>query len=191
MSIEGAVRKLEAGLKEDPRMERVGGEEGPRDYLFTRRVLHWIHRLETQPSEALLLAAWGHDLYRWRLSRDSQPKTTTGYHKWRRAQSKLSADEVCKILTEEAVDSATMQKVCDLILKTNFPNDPDSRVLEDADCLAFIELKFESYAPEWEEEKTIRILKGTLEKMTDRAKDLAKWISLNDEAKRLLIKSLT
>lgn len=196
--MENTVKRLVQGLSEDPRQAKFGGKERPRDLLFTERVVHWIGVLQEPPSEVLLLAAWGHDLYRWRLPRDSYPMTTVGYHKWRRAQAVLSADEVSKILDEEGVGAETVQKVRDLILKTNFPQDPDSQILEDADCLAFLELKFEDYIPDpkmdvstrWDETKTVRILKGTLEKMTPRARELALKIPLKDEAVRLVQKAL-
>lgn len=186
--MENRVKRLVQGLSEDPR--RAAGKEGPRDLLFTERVVHWIGILQEHPSESLLLAAWGHNLYRWRLPRDSYPMTTVGYHKWRRAQAVLSADEVSKILEDEAIAAETVQKVRELILKTHFPQDPDSQVLEDADCLAFLELKFEDYIPEWDEEKTVRILKGTLEKMTPRARKLALTIPLKEEAVRFIQKAL-
>jgi len=173
MSFEKAVEAIRKGLAEDPRIERVGGKDGPRDLLFTERVVEWVGRLSLRPSQALLLAAWGHVLYRWRLPRESEPKTTAGYHKWRRAQSRISADEVETIVTGEGLGSETAAAVRALILKTNFPADPDARVLEDADCLAFLELKLEDYLPEWDEPKLLRILKGTWEKMTPEARTIA------------------
>jgi len=186
MSVPSAIERIRRGLEEDPRRETVGGEEGPRDLLFTKRVVAWIERLEPHPSEALILAAWGHDLHRWRLPRDSQAMTTAGYHKWRRAQAVLSSDEVSKILKTEGIQDSEIGRVRDVILKTRFPDDPDSRILEDADCLAFIELKLESYLSEWDEAKTVRILKGTLEKMTPKAREFALKIPLSQEAVRLL-----
>jgi len=191
------VARIETGLKEDPRSEKVLGVEGARDYLFTKRVVEWIYKLVdpstvgVQNFEPLLLAAWGHTLYRWRIPREKYPMNTVGYHQWRSAQSALSADEVDKILREERCDEAARRHVRELILKTTFPQDPDSRVLEDADCLAFLEMKIESYLDEWDEPKIIRILKGTLEKMTPKAVELAKGIVLSSDANRLIEKALT
>jgi hypothetical protein len=173
MSVATAIEKIKNGLKEDPRIEDVGGTQGPRDLLFTERVAEWVGRLTPSPDDALLLAAWGHVLYRWRLPRESQPKTTAGYHKWRRAQSRLSADEVESILKKEGVSADVVAAVRALLLKTNFPADPNSQILEDADCLAFLELKLENYLPEWQGDKLVRILKGTWEKMSPRAQQIA------------------
>ncbi len=180
MSLESAVARLEARLKEDPRC---------REFPFTSCMAAWVKRLTPAPSDALILAAWGHVLDRWTLPRDSHPKTTAGYHKWRKALDLISADATSKILREENIDEETVARVRDLILKKNFPADPDSQILEDADCLAFLELKFESYLDEWDETKTVRILRGTLEKMTPRAREMAAHIPLPEKARALLGKA--
>jgi hypothetical protein len=186
-----ALEKIKKSLSEDPRIETILDKKGPRDFLFSERVVHWIHRLTQNPSEPLLLAAWGHDLYRWRLARGKYPMTTPGYHQWRKAQSLLSADETEKILNEEKVSSETAAKVRALILKKNFPKDPDSQILEDADCLAFLELKLENYVDEWEKEgKIAKILIGTLEKMTPKARELALTLNYSEKTVRLIQSAL-
>lgn len=186
-----AILQLERALSEDPRRVNFQGQDGPRDLLFSQKVVRWIFQVNGDPNETLLLAAWGHTIRRWKLPRGQYPKTTSGYHQWRRAQSALSADETVAILTASGCDSETIRRVRALILKTNFPQDPDSRTLEDADCLAFLEIKLEGYLKEWEEEgKILRILKGTLEKMTPKARSLAMKISYSPEAARLIQASL-
>ena len=191
---EKAVGQMEKVLREDPRQQKHAEEAFPRDFLYTRQVINWVSKLTSSPSESLLLAAWGHVIYRWNIPRDKDlqkyPMTTGGYHKWRRALAVLSAEETEKILKDAGYENALCQKVKDLILKTNFPTDPDSQVLEDADCLAFLELKFDEYLPAWDEEKYVRILKGTLEKMTKKARELALAIPYSPEAKQLLQKAI-
>lgn len=180
------ITQFQKILQQDPRIEK----QGPRDFIFTQKVVDWISKLTPSPSETLLLAAWGHVLYRWNIPRDTHPMTTGGYHKWRRELTVLSADETEKVLRNSGYGDEVIQKVKDLILKKNFPQDPDSQVLEDADCLAFLELKFDEYIPEWDEVKYVRILKGTLEKMTKKAQELALTIPYSPEAKQLLQKAL-
>lgn len=185
-----SIARIEAGLAEDPRRDRAGPDEGPRDLLFTRCVASWVKRLAENPSESLLLAAWGHVLDRWTLPRNSHPQkypmTTAGYHKWRKALDLISADATEKILRGEGVAEETVARVRELILKKKFPSDPDSQILEDADCLAFLELKLEGYLEAWDEAKTVRILRGTLEKMTPRAREMAVQIPLSEKALALL-----
>lgn len=181
---------LQEELKKDLRHEKVLGVDGPRDFLFTKRVVDWILKLDPQASQILVLSAWGHILNRWKLTRYNYPMTTAGYHKWRKAQSRLSADDVEKILRGVGSPDETIRRVRELILKTTFPQDLESRLLEDALCLAFLEIKFESYIPEWDEEKYIRILKGTLKKMTPKAQELALQISYSPAGRDLLKKAL-
>ncbi len=185
-----SIKEIQEGLKQDPRREIFQGVEGGRDELFTRRVAEWVQKLEPSPSEILLLAVWGHVLNRWLIPRSSYPMNPKGYHQWRHAQSKLSAEATEKILKTCEYEDDILKSVRELILKLNFPKDPDSRVLEDAACLAFMEMKYESYIPEWGEEKYIRILKGTLEKMTPQAQELALQISYSPAGRQLFEKAL-
>ncbi len=180
------LERLKNIQKQDPRHET----EGPRDYIFCQRVEDWIQKLTSSPSEALILSAWGHVLYRWAVPRESYPQNTSGYHQWRRAQAQKSAEETNKILIEEKGSDELQKKVRTLILKTTFPQDPESRVLEDATCLVFLETKLEEYISQWDETKTIRILKGTLEKMTPQAIQLALKVPLSPLGKHLVEKTL-
>lgn len=189
--LQEAIARLESCLQEDPREAVIAGVRGPRDFLFTRRCLDWIQKLTPSPGEDLLVATWGHVLYRWQIARDGYPKTPDGYHNWRGAQSRLAAVEVEKILRGIRYDESAIAHVRELILKTTFPKDPDSRILEDATCLVFLETKLEDYRAEWEQEgKMVRILKGTWRKMTPRARELAKTIPYSPEAQKLLSQCL-
>ena len=181
LSLKKMIEHITADLQKDPRNK---------EYPFTQKVVEWINKLTPSPSEALLLAAWGHTLQRWAIERKTYPMNPKGYHQWRKVLSELSAKETESILKSENYPEEIIHRVKELILKTTFPKDPESRVLEDADCLAFLELKFESYISEWDETKYIRILQGTLEKMTPQAQEFAKKLSYSPEAQALLNKAL-
>lgn len=183
--VELAIRQIRDRLAADPR--RIEGEG--KDFLFIQKVLSWIDQLTT-PSDGLLLASWGHTLDRWKISRKEYPMNTEGYHQWRHAQSRLSAEETEKILREADLEERLLKQVRELILKINFPKDPESQVLEDADCLAFLETKLESYLTEWDEKKIVRILRGTLAKMTRTARQLAQLISYKPEVRKLVEKAM-
>lgn len=108
------------------------------------------------------------------VPRDQYPKTTSGYHSWRNALAKFHAEQSQQILVELEFDPDTISRVTALILRTQFPADPDSRTLEDADCLVFLETKLHEYVAEWGPEKTLRILRQTMAKMTPQARSLAR-----------------
>lgn len=63
-------------------------------------------------------------------------------------------------------------------------------MLEDADCLVFLETKLTDYLDEWEEEKTIHILQRTLKKMTPQARTNALQLKLGLREGKILQKAI-
>jgi hypothetical protein len=183
---EEAIRQFDAANSEDPRTELVDGFPQPRELMFSRRVYDWVLRLDSDASEVLLLAARAHTLRRWMIPRDQYPKTTPGYHMWRNALAKFHAEESKRMLEELSYDADTVSRVFALILRTNFPADPDSRTLEDADCLVFLETKLQDYVEEWGKGKTLRILRQTLSKMTPTAASLARELQYHPEVAAIM-----
>jgi hypothetical protein len=187
--LDAALDRIDAANAQDPRTDMVDGTAVPRELAFTRRVCDWVSRLSDHPSEALLLAARGHTLRRWQVPRDKYPKTTAGYRQWRRACAQFHADQTEGILRDAGYDDTTLARVRALITRQDWRHDAEGRVLEDADCLAFLELKLDSYLDEWAEDKTVDILKKTIAKMTPRAVGLATQLRLTPRSAGLLARA--
>jgi hypothetical protein len=181
-----AIRRMDDANREDPRTDPVDGQPQPRELLFARGVFDWVGRLAPSASEALLLAARGHTVRRWRIPRNRYPKTTLGYHEWRDALAAYHADETAAILRDLGYPTETIDRVRGLILRKNWPGDPEACALEDADCLAFLQLKLARYLAEWGDDKTRRILKSTLNKMTEQGRSLAAEIPLGERERAIL-----
>jgi hypothetical protein len=181
-----ALRRFDAANAEDPRTATHGGVRRPRELLFATRVYEWVRRLVSAPSEALLLAARGHTLRRWAIPRDRYSRDNIGYHEWRDALARFHADEAGAILRDVGYADDVIARVQALIRRELWPKDPDARALEDADCLAFLELKLHHYVDEWDDAKTVQILRSTLRKMTPAARDLAGQIPLGPREQELL-----
>ena len=181
-----AIRRIDEANGEDPRTELVDGTAQARELLFARGVYDWVRKLVAEPSEELLLAARGHTLRRWMVPRDRYPKTTPGYRQWREALAVFHADQAGRILVDVGYTELTITRVRALIVRENWRNDPEGRALEDADCLVFLETKLEGYLDEWEEKKTVNILKKTLRKMTPIGKEHAGSLRLSDRCAELL-----
>lgn len=189
--IRAAVNRFDEIHRQDPRQVEFRGETYPREYLHAVKLSEWVTTLCPQASPELRIAARCNALRRWEIPRDTYPRTTAGYHKWRKALQKFHAAAAEPILREEGFGEAEIQRVRSLILMENFPRDPETQVLEDADCLTFLETKFHNYLAEWDEGKTVRILKGTLKKMSPAAKDAAVRLPLSPAARALIQKALT
>jgi len=67
--------------------------------------------------------------------------------------------------------------------KSNFPRDAESRVLEDALCLVFLEFQFAALADKMGEDKMINAVKKTWKKMTPAAQARALALPLGPNEK--------
>lgn len=177
---------LDAANAEDPRQEPHDGVMTPREVLFARRVDEWVVRLMPEASDELRIAARGHTLRRWMIPREQYPKTKIGYRAWRAALNAFHAEQTDAILAELSVDQTLRDRVRDLITKKDWRDDPEGQALEDADCLAFLELKLAAYLDEWGDEKTIDILKKTLRKMSPKAIEFAAKLPIDERCSTLL-----
>jgi hypothetical protein len=181
-----AIQRFDAANFEDPRREMFDGQLHAREWLFARRVYEWVQRLTPEPSEALLLAARAHTLRRWMIPRDRYPRTVVGYHEWRGAQSQFHAEQAETILREVGYPAGTIQTVKDLITKANWPGSAEARILEDADCLVFIETKLSDYVDAWGDEKSVHILARTIKKMSSDAQTQALQLDVSPRERELL-----
>jgi len=170
----------------DPRRQRFQGVDRPRELVFSERVSHWLLRLAPDASETVRLAAAGHTLRRWDIPRDRFPYDTAGYHAWRDATAAHSAGAVEALLRPLNCPDELLRRVGRLIRKELPHGDTDAQLLEDADCLAFLELKLADYLDRWDDEQLARILRGTWTKMSQRARALARRIPLDPRIGPLL-----
>jgi len=171
----------------DPRVDEVDGQRVPRELAFARRTYDWVKRLLPTASEALLLATRGHTLRRWEIPRDRYPRTSEGYHAWRKALADFHAECAEEILRAEGYPQDMMERVAGLIRRENWQVDAEGQALEDADCLAFLETKLSRFLEEWDEDKLFRVLQGTLGKMSPAARAWIPRLSMGPEAKKALV----
>lgn len=181
-----AIARFDAANAKDPKHILCDGVEQPYELVYSRWLTDWVSRLAPEASEPLRLAARCQHLCRWEIPRDAYPATRAGYLKWRQVLKEFHADKAAEILREVGYDAATIQTVRDLNLKKNFPADADSRVLEDALCLVFLERQFADLAAKTTEEKMVTALQKSWGKMTEPARAIALGLSYSEPQKRLL-----
>jgi len=181
-----AIARFDAANAEDPQTVLFGGEQRPRELVFSQRVYDWLTQLVGDPSEALLLTARSHTMKRWEVPRDDYSMTTIGYHAWRDACAEHHAKEAVAILSDLGYEQALIQQVESFILKKNWPQDAEACALEDADCLVFLDMKLADYADDWDHAKMQRVLQRTLRKMTPEARAHAAGLSYGDKERPLV-----
>jgi len=188
---QAALRRFDEENSHDPNTERVEGAEHPREIIYAQWLTDWVLKLCPEASEELRLAARCQHICRWVIPRNSYPMTRPGYLQWREALKKFHAQKAGEILREVGYPDDLIGRVQALNLKQNFPGDPESRVLEDALCLVFLEHQFGDLAGKTSEDKMIDALQKAWKKMTPAAQALATKLSYTPDEKALLERALS
>jgi hypothetical protein len=113
-----------------------------------------------------------------------------GYLRWRADLKKFHAQMSCDILREVGYDDATIQRVQELILKKNYPKDPEACILEDALCLIFLDHQFAALAAKSDDDKMINALQKSWKKMTPPAHAEALKLNYGPHEKALIERAL-
>src|SRR5882724_4556398 len=187
---EAACRGFDTANSFDPNLEIIEGMARPRELIYAERLTHWVLKLCPDASEELRLAARCQHICRWMIARSSYPMTRPGYLKWREDLKKFHAEKAGDILRVVGYPAETVAKVQALNLKKNFPQDPDSRVLEDALCLVFLEFQFAELAAKTTDDKMINALQKAWKKMTPAARANAMKLNFGPKEKSLLERAL-
>jgi Domain of unknown function (DUF4202) len=185
-----AVRHFDEENSRDPNREIIDGVSQPRELLYAQRLTAWVLRLAPDASETLRLAARCQHICRWESPRENYPMTRAGYLKWRADLKKFHAQKSGEILREVGYDEETVRRVQDLNLKKHFPADADTRTLEDALCLVFLEFQLAGLAAKTAEDKTINALQKSWGKMTEAARGEALKLNYGEREKALLQRAL-
>jgi hypothetical protein len=185
-----AMRRFDEENSRDPNREIADGISHPRELLYAQRLTRWVLRLAPDASEVLRLAARCQHLCRWESPRENYPMTRAGYLKWRADLKKFHAEKSGAILHEVGYDEETIHRVQDLNLKKNFPADAETRTLEDALCLVFLEFQLAGLAAKTDDDKTINALKKSWGKMTGLARTEALKLTYGEREKALLQRAL-
>jgi hypothetical protein len=189
-AFEKAIELFDAENARDPNLEGDGGVRHPRELLYARRLTDWVLKLAPAASESLRLAARCQHLCRWTIPRHSYPMTRAGYLRWRNDLKQFHARKSAAMLRQAGYGGEMIEKVMDLNLKKNFPAEAESRILEDALCLVFLEFQFADLARKTAADKIINALQKTWRKMTPAARERAMSLPLGPEDKRLIQQAL-
>jgi hypothetical protein len=185
-----AIERFDAENARDPNLESDGGVAHPRELLYARRLTEWVLKLATEASESLRLAARCQHICRWMIPRETYPMTRAGYLRWRSDLKQFHARKSAEILREAGYGEEMIEKVRALNLKKNFPAEAESRILEDALCLVFLEHQFADLARKTAGDKIINAVQKTWQKMTPAAHERALALPLGAEERRLIQKAL-
>jgi len=186
---DAAIRRFDEENARDPNSELENGVAAPRELVHAKRLTEWVMRLCPEASEELRLAARCQHLSRWTIPRSSHEMTRLGYLQWRTELKAFHARRSGEILRELGYPDETIARVQALNLKREFPKNPESRVLEDALCLVFLEIQFADLASKTNETKMIGVLQKSWKKMTPAGRAEALKLKYGEREQALLAKA--
>ena len=186
-----AIRHFDKLNAADPNQEIVDGMSFPRELLNAQRLSQWVMALAPHASEVLRLASRCQHLCRWMIPRQRYEMTRAGYHQWRNELKHFHAEKSSEVLRAVGYAEKFIERVRDLNRKRNFPADDDSRVLEDALCLTFLQFQFAELAGKTDDEKIINALQKSWKKMTPLGHEQALKLSYEPRERRLLERALS
>jgi hypothetical protein len=187
---EAAIQQFDAENAKDPNSESVAGETFPRELLYARRLTGWVLKLDPAASEELRLAARCQHIRRWEIPRNDFPLDKAGYLRWRTRLKSFHAELAGKILRECGYEEKVIARVQELNLKKRFPDDPESRTLEDALCLVFLEYQFKDFAARTDHDKMLNALRKSWGKMTEKGQKIALCLPLEKNERELVAEAL-
>jgi hypothetical protein len=185
-----AVAAIDAANADDPNTIEVDGLARPKEQAHAEMMTGWVERLDPSATEAQLLAARAHHIRRWAVARQEYPEGRAGYLKWRADAKRRHATEVAAILEQCDYDAATVERVQQIIRKEHLRDDPAVQTHEDALCLVFLQTQLAAVAAQLGPDKAADVLRKTLEKMSERGRDAARELDMDDGERALVIAAL-
>jgi hypothetical protein len=182
-----ALACIDAVHAQDPAQDAAGR---PRELAYAERMSAWLDRLAPQASESLRLAVRCQHLRRWAIARGEFPEGKVGYLRWRKEASLAHAALAADLLAQAGYAPDAVARVQALIKKERIKHDPEAQLLEDATCLAFLELEFEAFARKHDEAKLVDILRKTWAKMSPAGQQAALGLQLAAQLRALVAKAL-
>ena len=170
---EQAILAIDEANAADPNSIWFEGKEHNKELLHSELMTKWVANLNPEAEEAQLLAARASHLRRWELARNSYEPGRAGYLKWRKDQAKRHFEDVSQILASVGYEQDIIERVGQIIQKKNLKTDAQVQIHEDALCLVFVSTQLEEFKSKVETTKLDDILKKTLNKMSQKAREIA------------------
>ncbi len=175
-AFEKAVSLIDAANAADPNRVSDQGQQYPKELLYSRRMSDMLERYRPDADDAVRLAVRAQHIQRWKSPRDAYPMNRKGYHQWRSQLYDFHAGTAAALLVQAGYPDDFIQRVKLAIGKKALKSNPDTQVLEDIAALVFIEHYLQAFAdshPDYDEEKWLRIIRRTWNKMTEQGREFA------------------
>lgn len=169
----------------DPNVEG----DSVKELIYTERMLDTLDNFKPDADDDLKIACAGQHIQRWEYPRSNYPEGRVGYLKWRKELYSIHADLVGAVIEEFDAPKDFLNSVKDII-QNKVTGKNDSQTLEDIACLVFLEYYLSDFVKKHEEEKLIKIIRSTWNKMSEPAHEKALLLDFKDEHLILIKKAI-
>lgn len=175
---------------QDPNHIEFDGKTQPKELAYGQQMTACLQKYWPQANELLQIAVRAQHIKRWHLKRTEFEPGKAGYYKWRIAQGKFHAELTSKIMASHGYSAEDIDKTAAILRKEKLKTNPDTQTLEDVACLVFLQHYFDEFAAKYSEEKIIRIVQLTWNKMSDKGHDIALSLTLPAHLGAIVSKAL-
>lgn len=190
MNFEKVIQLIDQAHAEDPSIELVNGESISKELLYSTRMSDCLLEFFPSASELQQIGAKCQHLKRWEVPRDTYPMGKKGYYQWRTYLYDYQAEKAAEIMNECGYSKEAVEEVKAMVAKKQVKTNSSSQLLEDVACLIFIQFYLKDFAVDYEEEKLIKIIQRTWNKMSEQAQQFALKLSLKDDVGQIIGKAL-
>jgi hypothetical protein len=189
--LNATLKALDAINRLDPNTELDhDGTPWPKELLYAERMSRELDQFAPQASTELQIAVRAQHIERWVIPRAEYPLGPQGYKRWRTALGQHHAQRTAQVMAQQGFSEASCTQVVNMLQKKRLKLDPATQTLEDVTCLVFIRYYLEPFAGKHSEEKLIRILAKTWNKMSPAGQAAARLIHLPPALQVLLGQAL-
>lgn len=198
-SLEKVLSAIDTINQADTNITLSEGVEHPKELIYGQRMSQCLAKHWPDASELLQIAVRAQHIKRWHLKRTEFEQGKAGYYQWRIALGKFHGELTASIMLEQGYTAEQAEQTAtiirkDLIRKGKAKENDDSQTLEDVACLVFLEHYFDEFSAKYiaenNEEKIIRIVKLTWNKMSERGHEIALSLTLPKHLADLVEKAL-
>jgi len=195
LNYQSAIAAFDRANAQDPNIEICNGKEYPKELLYAQRMTEMQEIYAPEASEAVKLAVRAQHIQRWKSPRSDFAMDRQGYLQWRTGLYKFHAETAGSLMRVVGYGDETIESVQAIIGKKGMKVNPETQLVEDLAGLVFIQYYMFAFAtshPEYDEEKWIKIIKKTWQKMSSRAHAfvLAGKIQLPEALVPLILKAI-
>ncbi|CBL44991.1 Conserved hypothetical protein [gamma proteobacterium HdN1] len=174
--LERALSAIDQANQQDPNFEVVNGQSIAREYAYSLHMTRWLAALEPNADELMQIACRAQHLERWTMPRSDYGEGRKAYYQWRQACGVMHGRRAAELMASCGYSQSECERVEQIITKRKLREDANTQLLEDVACMVFLERYFAQFFednPDYDQEKWLRIVRRTWEKMTPRAHQAA------------------